>query len=157
MPFFRSIFTAFLIVVAIPAAWCADAFWEAVLTTESKGNVVVKLADVSAVALHTYKLNGVQEITECTIDTKGSHSIRFFAMAGGGSKDAQIVRTALGTGQVPDISGGSSNYPARKFPEGAYSHNIEYQLKSPAAVHRVFKSIKNAWLSSSSTTIKNID
>ena len=107
--------------------------------------------------LHTYKLNGVQEITECTIDTKGSHSIRFFAMAGGGSKDAQIVRTALGTGQVPDISGGPANYPARKFPEGAYSHNIEYQLKSPAAVHRVFKSIKNAWLSSSSTTIKNID
>ncbi len=157
MQFFRSIFIIFLIVAATPSTWCADAFWEAILATESKGNVVVKLADVSAVALHTYKLNGVQEITECTIDTKGSHSIRFFAMAGGGSKDVQIVRTALGTSQVPEVSGGASNYPARKFPEGAYSHNIEYQLKSPAAVYKVFKSIKDAWRSSSSTTVKNID
>lgn len=157
MQFFRSIFTLFLIAAATPAAWCADAFWEAILATESKGNVVVKLADVSAVALHTYKLNGVQEITECTIDTKGSHSIRFFAMAEGTGKDAHMVRTALGSSPVPEISSGSSNYPARKFPEGAYSHNIEYQLKSPAAVYRVFKSIKDAWRSSSSTTIKNID
>lgn len=157
MQFFRSIFIMILVAVATPAAWCADAFWEAIFTTESKGNVVVKLADVSAVALHTYKLNGVQEITECTIDTKGSHSIRFFAMAGAAGKDAQLVRTALGTAQAADIGSGTANYPARKFPEGAYSHNIEYQLKSPAAVYRVFKSIKDAWRSSSSSTVKNID
>lgn len=157
MQAFRLIFTLLLLLAVTPAAWSADAFWEATLTNEKKGNIVVKLSEIAAIALHTYKLNGVQEITECTIDTKGNNSIRFYALLGAGNKDVELARTALGTSVAPGVSNVSSNYPARKFPEGAYSHNIEYQLKSAESVYKVFKSIKDAWRKSASTTIKNID
>lgn len=157
MHVFRLIFTVFLLYAITPIAWGADAYWEATLANEKKGNVVVRLSEVAAVALHTYKLNGVQEITECTIDTKGNNSIRFFAILGADNKDVELARTALGTSIAPGVNNIATNYPARKFPEGAYSHNIEYQLKSAESVYKVFKSIKDAWRKSSSATIKNID
>lgn len=140
-------------------AWCADAFWEATLKDEKKGDVILKLSEIQGVALHTYKLDGTIEITECTIDTKGSHSIRFYAIAS--SLPPQIpqtsaTRTALN--EVKKRAEVNTSYPARKFPEGAYSHNIEYQLSSPEKVYKVFKSIKDAWHQpASTTTIKNID
>lgn len=157
MQVFRIILTLILFAVISPAAWSADAFWEATLSQPKKGNIVVKLNDVTSVALHTYMLNGVQEITECTIDTKGNNSIRFFALMGGDNKDATMVHTALGSSQVPGASSIAASYPARKFPEGSYSHNIEYQLKSAESVYKVFQSIKDAWRKSTSTTVKNIE
>lgn len=153
---FRRFIHTLAIAALMSPAWAGPAYWEATLKEEKRGDVLIGLADISAVALHTYKLNGTIEITECTVDTKGSHSFRFYAMGGQDGSPTKELRTALGSAK--ELSNDpAAHYPARKFPEGAYSHNVEYQLPSPEAVYKVFKSVRTAWLSSSSTTIKNID
>ena len=112
---------------------------------------------IIAVALHSYRLNGSNEIIECTIDTSGNHSYRFYAMVEQDtSHTAKIVRTALGESRKMDNI--TDNLPARKFPEGAYSHNIEYQFSSPKKVREFYKNVLEAWKGAArATVLKDID
>lgn len=157
MQMIRHILATMALVAMLSNAWSNIVYWEAKLQDKSKGDVIIRLADISAIALHTYKLDGSLELTECTIDTKGSHSFRFYAMADKESSiQSRATRTALG--EAKKLSGDKTNFPARKFPDGAYSHNVEYQLSSVAKVVKVFNSIKKVWHCPQSTEIiDNID
>ncbi len=157
MKAFQNILTVFVLGIMVGTAWGGNAFWQGTLKEEKKGSVVIRLADVIGVAIHTYKLNGTIEITECTVDTRGNHSYRFYAMnEEDNTPQSKVVRTALG--ETKKVTDDTTNYPSRKFPEGAYSHNIEYQLKNPDKVYKLYKSIRDEWYDlHSTTTFKNMD
>ncbi len=157
MKVFRHIFHTLILGATACSAWGGNAFWQGTLQDEKKGSVVIRLSDVTAVAIHTYMLNGTIEITECTVDMRGNHSFRFYAMAEkDDSTQAKVVKTALGT--TKKVVGNETSFPSRKFPEGAYSHNIEYQLKTPEKVYKLYKSIRDEWYDlHSTTTFKHMD
>lgn len=127
-------------------------FWKASLTDVDKGEVCILLSSITTVALHTYMLDGTIEITECTVDTTGNNSIRFYAPAEDPVGVGKEVRKALRNTKYP------AALPARKFPEGVYSHNIEYQLSSPEKVKQIYDSITRSRMNrKTATTVKNIN
>lgn len=152
----RRVLLGITLATMLSQAWAAPVYWEAKLSDE-KGDVIIKLSEITAIALHTYKINGTLEYTECTIDTKGNHSFRFYAPASSESSiHGRVTHTALG--EAKKASADKTNFPARKFPEGAYSHNVEYQLSCVEKVLKVYKSIKKVWNNPQSTeVIEDID
>ena len=136
----------------------AEPYIEIKLKNKDKGSAVIMTNKIVAVALHSYRLNGSNEIIECTVDTQGNHSYRFYAMVedGDSSRSAKVVRTALGQSRKMDNV--SDNLPARQFPEGAYSHNIEYQFSSPAKVVKFYENMLDAWKACAPCkTLKDVD
>ncbi|HIX89109.1 MAG TPA: hypothetical protein H9976_08345 [Candidatus Akkermansia intestinavium] len=120
-------------------------FWVGIFDSKGTAQVCVKLALIVSVNIHTYMLDGATKITECTIDTLGNNSIRIY---GTGSEQVQRNLSRLSNTRelIDSKTGGATRYPGRKFPEGAYSHNVEFQVDSAAEVQAVYESVLNAWL-----------
>lgn len=120
-------------------------FWVGVFDAGGTAQTCIRLSSIVSVNIHTYMLDGATKITECTIDTLGNNSIRIY---GSGSERVQRTREQLSNTRdlIDGKTGGASRYPGKKFPEGAYSHNIEFQVDSAAEVQKIYESVLKAWL-----------
>lgn len=122
--------------------------WQAELGENMK--VAVQLNNVTAVALHPYMLNGVTKVTEVTIDTKGSHAIRFYHIHK--SEKASLStdpQATLGSAKKSANSSATqqseaNQLPSIKFPEGVYAHTIEYQIGSMEDLEKIYNSLIKA-------------
>lgn len=157
MQLIRIILPALAMLFSATSVCHAEPYIEVRLKKEDKGSAVIMTNKIIAVALHSYRLNGSNEIIECTVDTLGNHSYRFYAMVEQDeSRSAKAVRTALG--QSRKLDNITDHLPARKFPEGAYSHNIEYQFTDPDKVVKFYKNMLSAWKGNAPCTVlKDID
>lgn len=119
------------------------------LTINNNTKVTVLANRIAAVAMHPFYLNGAMLISEVTIDTLGSNTIRFYYVHEDDRlSDVSDPRTALGTVKkgVTRAAGGQnsgSNIPSVKYPEGTYSHSIEYQVSSAEDLEKIYKSLLN--------------
>lgn len=122
--------------------------WQATLGDNMKVTILVR--NIAAVALHPYYLNGAVMVSELTIDTMGSNTIRFYCIHEEENiSSVSDPRTALGTAKkeaTRAITGQQADavVPSVKFPEGTYGHTIEYQVASPEVLDKLYKSITNA-------------
>lgn len=120
-------------------------FWVGVFDSAGLAQVCIKLEDIVSVSIQSYALDGSLAITECTVDTKGNNSIRIY-----GTRSAMVKKTRDRLSNTRDLidskTDNASRYPSKKFPEGAYSHNVEFQVESDTEVKKVYQSILNAWV-----------
>lgn len=117
-------------------------FWTANLPT---GATSILMPNIISVNLHTYMLDGSVRMIEMTVDTIGNNSIRFYAYTG---EQANTWKERLSSTRdlVDSKTGGATRLPGRKFPEGAYSHNVEFQLESEQAVRSVYAHLMKSWI-----------
>ena len=122
-------------------------FWTANLPT---GATSILMPNIISVNLHTYMLDGSVRMIEMTVDTIGNNSIRFYAYTG---EQANTWKERLSSTRdlVDSKTGGATRLPGRKFPEGAYSHNVEFQLDSEAQVRQLYKSLMDSWTKTKNT------
>lgn len=120
-------------------------FWVGVFDGTGMAQTCIKLDSIVSVSLQSYSLDGAVAVTECTIDTVGNNSIRIY-----GSRSDQVKQTRDRLSNTRELIDSKSDnltrYPGKKFPEGAYSHNIEFQLETAEQVKLVYQSILNAWV-----------
>lgn len=121
----------------------AKRFWVGIFDMRGIAQTCIKLDSIVSVSLQSYYLDDDVAITECTIDTAGNNSIRIY-----GSRLAQNRKTRdrLNTARDAIDSETGNRYPSKKFPEGAYSHNVEFQLGTAEHVKQVYQSVLNAWV-----------
>ncbi len=120
-------------------------FWVCIIGTAKKAITSVRLDTVTSVSKHTYNV-GTQTIREVTIDTAGNNSIRIYCM-NLNSQQARIrERTRNTRGLVEANTGADSSIPTKSFPEGTYSHNVEYQVDRAEDLDTIYDSIMNAIL-----------
>lgn len=119
--------------------------WVGVFDAAGLAQTCIKLDRIVSVSIQSYSLDGSVAITECTIDTLGNTSIRIY-----GSRSDQVQKTRdrlSNTRQMIDRKANNvTRYPSKKFPEGAYSHNVEFQLETAEQVRQVYQSVLNAWV-----------
>lgn len=108
----------------------------------------INVTSITAIAKHSYKLNGEVKVSEVTIDTVGNNTLRFYyvdtklpSLAPTGTSsgvDAKNVRSKV-------FNGKDENLPSVKFPEGTYAHSVEYQLPSETAVNQLYAAAISVW------------
>lgn len=127
-------------------------YWVGIVGCCGQCIATVKLDAITSVSKHTYSVDGVT-FREVTIDTKGSNSIRFYACLNERVNTAKD-RLSNTRSLIDSKSGSSSKFPAKKFPEGTYSHNVEYLVEKEADLNKLYDSVVNALFKNKGCTFK---
>ncbi len=127
--------------------------WTCIIGCPNTAMTVVKLASITSISKQTYMLEGSQKVTEVTIDTEGNNSIRFYCVASARANSA-LERAANARDLVDKHTGSASKFPAKAYPEATHSHNIEYQVSTPAQLNRIYESVTHAWVKNISSTLR---
>jgi len=117
-------------------------FWVCVIECPKKFITAIRLDTITSVSKHTYSVDGVA-FREVTIDTRGNNSIRFYTCI---NERVNTARDRLSnTRSLIDSKGGNiTKFPAKKFPEGTYSHNVEYMIEKSDDLNDLYDSVVNA-------------
>lgn len=127
-------------------------FWVGIIGNPSNCTTAIRLDMITSVSKHCYTVDGVA-FKEVTIDTRGNNSIRFYACLNervNTNKERMSNTRAL----LDQKTNGAASTPAKKFPEGAYSHNVEYLVDSPADLDKLYESVINALIKNRGCTFK---
>lgn len=127
--------------------------WICIVGCEKQAVCAVKLNEIVSVNKHMYTVDGVM-VKECTIDTTGNNSIRFYCMNNSEYSQKMLDRTKNTRGLIDSKTGGATQKPAKKFPEGTYSHNVEYLIDSPKKIDDIYESALNAVIRNRGCTFK---
>ncbi len=120
-------------------------FWVCIIGCPKKAITSVRLDTVASVSKHTYNV-GTQTIREVTVDTAGNNSIRFYCMNVNSHQARMRERTRNTRSLVESHTGADSSFPTKSFPEGTYSHNVEYQVEKTDDLDTIYDSIMTAIL-----------
>jgi len=130
----------------------ASRFWVGLFNSGKSATAAVRLDQIASVCNHSYTIAG-NLVREVTIDTTGNNSIRIYCLSASlpSSAQSRLNNTA---NLVRSKTGDASRVPAKSFPEGAYSHNIEYQVDSEAELDAIYDSVINAVISNKGCVYK---
>lgn len=131
----------------------ASRFWVGLFNSGKDSTAVVRLDQIASVCNHSYTIAG-NLVREVTIDTTGNNSIRIYCLT-----DKSLPCKVKGnlkntTDLVRSKVGDAARVPAKSFPEGAYSHNIEYQVDEPEELNAIYDSVINAVISNKGCVYK---
>lgn len=131
----------------------SDRFWTCIFDDVKVATVSVRLDTVTSVAMHTYNI-GAQTVREVTIDTTGNNSIRIYCLNTNSTVTRYADRVKNTRELVDSKTGGATKYPSKTFPEGTYSHNIEYQVESVKDLEGIYESVIKAVFSNKGAVIE---
>lgn len=117
--------------------------WIGIFGDEKAAATCIRLDAIVSVSKHSYLVNGNQ-IREVTIDTKGNNSIRIYCLNASSRITDMKERVSQTRAMLDSKTDNASRLPAKSFPEGTYSHNVEYQVDSPSDIDKVYESVINA-------------
>lgn len=125
-------------------------FW---IVSVGDSRSAVRLGSITSVSLHSYMLDGKIKIKELTIDTTGNNSLRFYG------SDSTFVNEKLDRlrhtrALIDEKTENAARLPSRKFPEGVYSHNVEFQIQRAADLEAAYRSVLKAMTSGKGDTFR---
>lgn len=128
-------------------------FWVCIFGCPKEAITSVRLDTITSVSKHTYNIAN-QQIREVTIDTTGNNSIRIYCMNVNKEQLRYKDRLKNTRELLESKTGTSSDYPSKKFPEGTYSHNVEYQVENVETLDKIYESVINAVIKNKGCTLK---
>lgn len=131
-------------------------FWEAKLGEDS---YLVAIDAITSVSLQTYIVDGVMEVTETAIDTRGNALTRFYFIEkksaselapGVSEKAAPAIEMAKKAKETLENLAGTENpletqKVLKNYPTTTHAKTIEYRLKSKAAVKQLYENVSKAF------------
>ncbi|MDO5473343.1 MAG: hypothetical protein Q4F35_08400 [Akkermansia sp.] len=138
-------------------------FWVCIFGCPKTAITSVRLDTITSVSKHTYNVVSVnknstqvenQTVREVTIDTTGNNSIRIYCP--NINKEQQRYKDRLKNTRefIDKKTGTDSHLPSKKFPEGTYSHNVEYQVDKAETLDTIYDSVMNAIIKNKGCTLK---
>ena len=130
------------------------------IVISDEDSVVINVNTITSVAMHNYRLNGDNLVSQVTIDTLGNNTIRFYFVHPAQQiepvSDPKEAVTKVRQQVTRETSSqkDDADVPAVKFPEGTYSHSIEFQVGSPAELKRLYKTALSVWEKKASHNVK---
>lgn len=128
-------------------------FWIGIFGSEKTAVTSIRLDSIVSVSKHSYLVNG-SLIREVTIDTKGNNSIRIYCINAHDKVSEMKGRAGNARALLDGKTSNASRLPAKSFPEGTYSHNVEYQVESSSELDNIYESVINAVISNKGCTYK---
>lgn len=129
-----------------------NAYWVCVFGCPKTAVTTVRLSSITSVSKHTYNVGG-QTVREVTIDTTGNNSIRIYCMNVNEQQQKQKSRLSNTRQLIDSKTGHNSKLPTKKFPEGTYSHNVEYQVEEVEILDKIYNSVIKAISSNKGTKL----
>lgn len=120
--------------------------WVGIFGSEKTAVTSIRLDAIVSVSKHSYLVNGGL-IREVTIDTKGNNSIRIYCINAHDKVSEMKGRASNARALLDGKTSNASQLPSKSFPEGTYSHNIEYQVDSTTELDNIYESVINAVIS----------
>ena len=128
-------------------------FWVCIVGCPKQAVSAIRLDTILSINKHTYSVDNVV-VKECTIDTRGNNSIRFYCMNNTEQSQKMSDRTKNTRKLIDSKTGGLTTKPAKSFPDGTYSHNIEYLIDDPKKIDDIYESALNAVIKNRGCTLK---
>lgn len=127
-----------------------NGFWEVVT---AGGRFVARLDQISSVSQHEYLIDGTVRVFECTVDTNGGQTARFYylepvtdsASVTSGSatmsrlKDlANQATTKVGVGNIDTVV--TKNYPTT-----THAKTTEFRFQNKATIGQIYDHVRRVW------------
>jgi len=125
-------------------------FWEVVT---SSGRFVARLDQIASASEHEYVIDGAVRVYECTIDTVGGQTARFYylepvtdqssltsgsATANRLREIANQVSERVGTGNLDELV-------TKHYPDTTHAKTSEYRLKQRETVSQIYNHVRRVW------------
>ncbi|MBE6418432.1 MAG: hypothetical protein E7033_08230 [Akkermansiaceae bacterium] len=128
-------------------------FWVCIVGCPKQAVTAIRLDTIVSINKHTYTVDNMV-IKEVTIDTRGNNSIRFYCMNNNPQAQKMAERSKNTRKLIDSKTGGLTTKPAKLFPDGTYSHNIEYLIDDPKKLDDIYESALNAMIRNRGCTYK---
>ncbi len=139
--------------VAVTEGEGKPAYWQFV---GQGGAVTIPLARITSVSLHEYVMDQAIRVFECTVDTMGSQTIRFYQIeplvsgaATSGVQEAvrEGVSAAASALKSVNLSGGNidpDRQVVKHYPTTTHAKTTEFRFKDRESVSRIYDHIVRA-------------
>ena len=131
----------------------SDKFWVCIFGCPKTAVTTIKVQAITSVNKHTYNV-GNQLVKEVTIDTTGNNSIRIYCTNTNSQQKQYKDRLSNTRKLIERKTGTNSELPTKSFPEGTYSHNVEYQVEKPETLDKIYDSVIKAISTNKGTTLR---
>lgn len=120
------------------------------------GGVTIPLARIASASLHEYVMDQAIRVFECTVDTMGSQTIRFYqieplvsGVATSGAQEAvrEGVSVAASALKSANLSGGDidpDRQVVKHYPTTTHAKTTEFRFKDRESVSRIYAHIVRA-------------
>ncbi len=125
-------------------------FWEVVT---ADGRFVARLDQISSVSEHQYVIDNAVRVFECTVDTDGGQTARFYFIEPVTASSSITSGTAtmnrlkdlankasdkLGTGDV-------DNLVTKHYPDTTHAKTSEYRMKNKQTIGQIYNHVHRVW------------
>lgn len=127
-----------------------NGFWEVVT---SAGRFVARLDQIASVSQHEYLIDGGVRVYECTVDTDGGQTARFYyieAVTEGNSitsGSATVNRLKDLANQVSSKAGAGDvdNLVTKHYPDTTHAKTSEYRMKNKETIGQIYDHVHKVW------------
>lgn len=125
-------------------------WWEVVT---SRGRFVTRLDQISSVSEHEYVIDNAVRVYECTVDTDGGQTARFYyiepvtdssSITSGSATISRLKEIAnqasekVGLGDIDDIV-------TKHYPDTTHAKTSEYRMKNKATISQIYNHVHKVW------------
>lgn len=125
-------------------------FWEVVT---SSGRFVARLDQISSVSQHEYLIDGAVRVFECTVDTDGGQTARFYYLEP--VTDASSVTSGSATlNRLKDLANQATNKAGlgdvdaivtKHYPDSTHAKTSEYRMRNKATIGQIYDHVRRVW------------
>ncbi len=125
-------------------------FWEVVT---AGGRFVVRLDQIASVSEQEYLIDGAVRVFECTVDTDGGQTARFYYLES--VTDSSSITTGSATverlrsiaNQVADKAGigDLDTVVTKHYPDTTHAKTSEYRVKNRATISQIYDHVRKVW------------
>lgn len=125
-------------------------FWEVVTAS---GRFVSRLDHISSVSQHEYLIDGAVRVYECTVDTTGGQTARFYYLEP--ITDSSSITTGSATvNRIKDLANQASNkvgmgnveaLVTKHYPDTTHAKTTEFRLQNKVTVGQIYDHLRRVW------------
>ena len=125
-------------------------FWE-VITAD--GRFVARLDQISSVSQHEYVIDNAVRVYECTVDTVGGQTARFYFIEPV-TASSSITSGSATMNRLKDVANKASNrlgtgdvdaLVTKHYPDTTHAKTSEYRMKNKATIGQIYNHVHRVW------------
>lgn len=125
-------------------------FWEVVTAS---GRFAARLDQISSISQHEYLIDGAVRVFECTVDTDGGQTARFYFLEP--ITDSATITTGSATiNRLKDLAnqattkagvGDIDAIVTKHYPDTTHAKTSEYRVQNKATINQIYNHVRRVW------------
>lgn len=125
-------------------------FWE---VETSSGRFVARLDQITSVTEHQYLIDGAVRVYECTVDTSGGQTARFYYLEPV-TENSSVTTGSATINRLKDLAnqaadkagiGDIDDVVTKHYPETTHAKTSEYRLSNKETVGQIYEHVRRVW------------